>query len=496
MFTPFCHYLEEKRMSRGGIRASHYRPLSQEALEQMHHAALEILKSVGLNVHSEKCRQALKSVGAIVEGKRVKLPVSVVEEAIQSAPSSVTLYGRDGTDHDLHVEENRVYLGTGGTVLQVLDLDGNYREASLQDLKDICRLVDALDAIHFIVLPTYPVELPAERVDLNRFYAGLRFSRKHIMGGVYTAEGIDQVIRLGEMVAGGKEALRQHPILSFIICLISPLTIDEKYGDFLCQICESGLPVVISLEPLSGTTAPLTLAGNLTQWAAEVLGGLVLCQAVRSGTPTIIGSVATVCDLKTMGYLSGAVEMGVLNAGGAQLAQYWKLPYYATAGMSDSKIPDAQAGYEKALTALTTALAGANYIHDAAGLLNFTMTASYEQYVIDNEILGMIERTLSGIEVDADHLATEVIREVGPGGNYMIHEHTVRFLRSEFYQPRVSEREHLDQWRAKGALDARQRANRIAREILSKNPRNYLPNKVDREILNEFGSVLSTNGER
>jgi trimethylamine--corrinoid protein Co-methyltransferase len=482
-------------MNRGGIRASHYRPLSQETLEQMHHAALEILSSVGLNVHSEQCRQAFRSVGATVEGKRVKIPVSVVEDALQVAPSSVTLYGHDGPDHDLYLEENRVYLGTGGTVLQVLDLEGNYREASLQDLNEICRLVDALEAIHFIVLPTYPVELPAERVDCNRFYAGLRFSRKHIMGGVYTSEGIAQVIRLGELVAGGNEALRKRPILSFIICLISPLTIDAKYGDFLCQICESGLPVVISVEPLCGTTAPLTLAGNLTQWAAEVLGGLVLCQAVRRGTPTIIGSVATICDMRTMGYLSGAMEMGILNAGGAQLAQYWKLPYYATAGMSDSKIPDAQAGYEKALTALTTALAGANYIHDAAGLLNFTMTASYEQYVIDNEILGMIGRTLAGIEADADHLAAEVIREVGPGGNYMTHAHTLKFMRSEFYQPRVSEREHLEQWCAKGALDARQRANRMAREILSKSPRNYLPDEVDREILSEFGSVLSMNGK-
>ena len=198
-------------MSRGGIRASQYRPLSQETLEQMHHAALEILSSVGVNVHSEQCRQAFRSVGATVEGKRVTLPVSVVEEAIHSAPSSVTLYGRDGPDHDLYLEENRVYLGTGGTVLHVLDLDGNYREASLQDLKDICRLVEALEAIHFIVLPTYPVELSAERVDCNRFYAGLRYSRKHIMGGVYTREGIAQVLRLGELVAGGKEALRQHP---------------------------------------------------------------------------------------------------------------------------------------------------------------------------------------------------------------------------------------------------------------------------------------------
>jgi trimethylamine--corrinoid protein Co-methyltransferase len=191
-----------------------------------------------------------------------------------------------------------------------------------------------------------------------------------------------------------------------------------------------------------------------------------------------------------MDYLSGAVEMGILNAAGAQLAQHWKLPYYATAGMSDSKLPDAQAGYEKALTGLTTALAGANYIHDAAGLLNFTMTASYEQYVIDNEILGMIGRILSGIETDKEHLAMEVIREVGPGGNYMAHEHTVKFMRSEFYLPRVSERNRIGKWQQEGSLDTRQRANKIAREILAQRTKVLLPDDVSDAILSRFGHAL------
>lgn len=172
------------------------------------------------------------------------------------------------------------------------------------------------------------------------------------------------------------------------------------------------------------------------------------------------------------------------------MAQYWKLPYYATAGMSDSKIPDAQAGYEKALTALTTALAGANYIHDAAGLLNFTMTASYEQYVIDNEIIGMVGRILSGIETDREHLAVEAIREVGPGGNYMSHEHTLKFMRSEFYTPRVSDRNRFELWKEKGSLDARQRANRIAREILDRDAKNFLSSEAIKAAMSRFGPAL------
>lgn len=295
-------------MQFAGIRASHYRPLSKNDIENIHGASLDILNDVGFVVHSDKCRKALEDAGAAVDGKRVRVKKALVERARAAAPSSVTLYGR-APGLDLHLEKNRVHFGTGGTVIQVLDLDGNYRSALLSDLAEICRLVEALDSIHFIVLPTYPTELHTDHVDLNRFFTGLRFSRKHIMGGVYTHEGIEQVIQLGEIVAGGAQELRERPILSFIICLISPFIVDETYGDFLHQICSHGLPVVISLEPLSGATAPVTLAGNLVQWSAEVLGGLVLCQSVRAGTPTIIGSVATACNLRTMDYLSGAVEM-------------------------------------------------------------------------------------------------------------------------------------------------------------------------------------------
>ena len=477
-------------MGNGGLRASHYRPLSEDQIDQIHQAALRLLERVGMEVHSERCVKAFKAAGAKVEGKTVRIPRTAVERALASAPSSVTLYGRDEERH-LCLEEDRVYLGTGGTVLQVLDLEGEYRDATLPDLADICRLVDALDAIHFIVLPTYPTELPPERIDVNRFYTGLRNSGRHIMGGIYTRDGIEQVIRLGEIVSGGRGALVARPIVSFITCLIWPLKIDEHYGDFLCQVCDAGLPVVISLEPLSGATAPITLAGNLVQWSAEVLGGLVLTQAVREGTPALVGCVSTIADLRTMGYLSGAVEMGILNAGGAQLAQRWKVPYYATAGMSDSKLPDAQAGYEKVLSALTTALAGANYIHDAAGLLNFTMTASFEQYVIDNEMIGMIERVLRGIDVDTERLAEGAIQSVGPGGNYLAHDHTLTFMRGEFYHPKVSERQRLDAWLESGRTDARQRANGIAREILAKPPASYLTPDVERDIRKELGAFLA-----
>ena len=196
----------------------------------------------------------------------------------------------------------------------------------------------------------------------------------------------------------------------------------------------------------------------------------------------LCGYVGTIADVRTMGYASGAVEMGLLNAGSAQLAQYWHLPFYATGGMSDSKIPDIQSGYERALNLLPVALAGANYIHDAAGLLEFALTVGYEQYVIDNEIIGMVMRALKGIEVSEDTLALDIIDKVGPGGNFLAEEHTVSHMRSEFFFPKVSDRSKREKWFSEGGKDARERAKEMAKDILAKHKPLPIPLEVRERI--------------
>jgi trimethylamine--corrinoid protein Co-methyltransferase len=191
-----------------------------------------------------------------------------------------------------------------------------------------------------------------------------------------------------------------------------------------------------------------------------------------------------------MGYLSGALESGLLNAGAAQLAQSWEIPFYATAGMSDSKTIDVQTGYESAMTTLLVALSGANYIHDAAGLMEFAMVASYEKYVIDNEIIGMALRALRGIEVSSETIGADLIKSVGPGGYFLRKPHTVKHMRSEFFFPKLSDRELREDWEAQGALDARQRANAIARAILEEHKPEPIPPEIDAEIRAHFDIVV------
>jgi trimethylamine--corrinoid protein Co-methyltransferase len=259
--------------------------------------------------------------------------------------------------------------------------------------------MDYLDNAHFQVIPVYPNDLPIEQVDINRFFAAINNTNKHVQGGVYTVAGTKEVVEMCSMIAGNLEALQKEPWISFITCVISPLEIDQVYGDMLMTCAESGLPLSMPAEPLTGATGPITVAGNVANLCAETLAGLCLAQLVNKGTPVLMACTSTSTDLRTMGYVSGSVEEGLINACAAQMAQHYELPFYGTAGQSDSKILDAQAGYEGAITNLLVGMAGGNFIHDALGLLEFCLTASYEKYVMDNEILGEVMRVLKGVEV-------------------------------------------------------------------------------------------------
>jgi trimethylamine--corrinoid protein Co-methyltransferase len=325
---------------------------------------------------------------------------------------------------------------------------------------------------------------------VNRFFAGLDNTTKHVMGGVYTSDGAKQVIHMAEVIAGSAENLRQRPLISMIACIISPLRMDKTYGDLIVTIARSGIPVACPAEPLCGATSPVTLAGNLVVQTVDSLVGVMLTQIVNPGTPVLFGSVATNTDLRDLKYLAGSVEMGLLNAAGAQMAQFYRLPFYATGGMTDSKTLDAQSGYESALTTLLCALSGANFIHDAAGLMEFAMTVSYEKYVIDNEILGMVMRAVEGIKVDDDTLAFDLIKQVGPGGNFVAARHTRHFMRREHYQPSLSDRNSQEEWLAKGGKVTWERASEIVKELLAK-PKHSLPTPIRQQVLSQIKGIIA-----
>ena len=478
-------------MIRKGLAGGKFKPLTEESIKRVHETVMRVIEEVGFEVNSQTALDLFERAGARVERKscRVRLPQEKALELISMSPSEIRLCGRDNK-HDILMGGQRVYAGTGGTALYIYHPDtGEKRSATLEDLKRIAKLVDYLDNIHLFMLPTYPNELSLEQVDVNRFFAGLDNTTKHVMGGVYTIDGVKQVIRMAEIVAGSAEALRQRPLISMIACSISPMKMDGQYGDLVVAIARSGIPLVCPAEPLCGATSPITLAGNLVIQTVDSLMGIMLTQIANPGTPAIFGSVASSTDLKDMKYLAGSVEMGLINAAGAQMAQFYQLPFYATGGMTDSKVLDAQSGYESAVTSLLCALAGANFIHDAAGLMEFAMTACYEKFVIDNEILGMVMRAVEGIKVNKETLAFDLIAQVGPGGNFLTAKHTRRHMRSEHYQPSLSDRNSREEWEAHGHKTTWEKAAQTVRRITAKHTNN-LPATIRQQVLTEITDII------
>ncbi len=387
----------------------------------------------------------------------------------------VHLYGQR-PDHTLHVGGNNVYAGTGGTALYVLEPGSNEkRRATLSDLKDIARVVDRMSNIDFFMLPVFPNDTDEKDVDVNRFGTALSYQGKHVTGGVYTADGVRNVIRMASMIAGSEKALRERPLVSFVTCCgISPFVLDDLYSSLAMEVARAGLPVITPVEPLCGTTSPVTLAANLVVQNVDTLAGVALTQLVNPGTPVMYGCISSIADMKDLKYLSGAVEMGLMNAGASQLARHYNLPIYATAGMSDSKTLDAQSGYESAISNLLVALSGGNYIHDAAGLMEFCMTASLEKYVMDDEILGMVMRAVRGIEVNEKTLAFDEMKKIGPGGHYVSSRHTRKFMRTEQFSPKLSDRKSRKEWNEDGRSTTRKRAQLRVEEILNR-PATALP---------------------
>jgi trimethylamine--corrinoid protein Co-methyltransferase len=481
-----------REMTRKGLDGGSFKILTEDSILRIHQTAMQVIEEVGFEVQSEMALGLFEGAGAKVDRAKhlVRINENKVKELVSVAPSEVRLCGQDEA-HDIVLGGRRVYAGTGGTALYVYDpAVKQRRQANLEDLRCIARLVDKLDNVHFFLLPTYPNELPLEQVDVNRFFAGLDNTTKHVMGGVYTLDGAEQVIRMAQTIAGSAENLRRRSLISMIACIISPLRIDKTYGDMLVTIARNGIPVACPAEPLCGATAPVTLAGTLVVQTVDTLLGVMLTQIANPGTPVLFGSVATNTDLRNLNYLAGSIEMGLLNGAGAQMAQFYHLPFYATGGMTDSKTLDAQSGYESALTNLLCALSGANFIHDAAGLMEFAMTVSYEKYVIDNEILGMVMRAVEGIKVNDDTLAFDLIKQAGPGGNFVAARHTRHFMRSEHYQPSLSDRNSQEEWLSRGGKETWERASEIVKELLAK-PKHSLRKSVRQQVLSQTKGIVA-----
>ena len=479
-----------------GLTGGLYKPLSPDDIAAIHEASLTILETIGMTYESglDATLDMLEGEGINLdrEKSRIYFDRNLVMAQAGLAPEQVLLYSRDG-NNNLDLRQHRVYLGTGGAAVKILDLaTGNARSTTLDDLYQLARLTDRLDNIHFFVRPCVPTDIPVTEYDANAIFASLKGTTKHFMSGATNEENLHKILDIAAMVAGGMDKLKEKPFISMIASFaISPLKLCTQSTLIMLEAVRNRIPVALSAAPMAGSTSPVTMAGTLAQLHAEQLAGIAICQLTHAGAPILYGGIPGRANLRSMAYSGGAVECGMMNAAIHQLAHHIKVPNYNSSGLSDSKIPDAQASWEKALTTVLAAMGGSNYVHHAAGMLESMLTVAYEQFVIDDEIIGMCCKVLDGIPVDDEHLALEAINEVGPGGSFITSPHTMKHMRQEYFNGNgVSDQDSRAKWLEKGSQDARARARDIANRILAEEEKSCIPAEVEKAIREKYNILL------
>lgn len=454
-----------------GTSLPFYRPLTSNDIHRIDQTARKILEQVGIKIDDDSFLELFGNSGVQVDfsEKRLRFPGKYLDEVLAKAPPRFTLYSRDGKN-DIQVGEGRVHFANGGRVFRILDVtSGEYHLTTLRDVANTAALVDQLPYIDYYIIACQAHDLVPEYYHLNDFYHVFNRTTKHVMGGCDNPQGVQQVWDLASFIAGSEQKLGERPFFSVITNPISPLTVEANILNILRFCCIRGIPVTCAPAPIAGATAPATLAGALAQMHAEALAGVALAQIFAAGSKVLYGAVLTAMDLRTMNFTMGSVEMAMMNAAAVQLAKFYNLPIYASAGVTESKRPDIQAGCEKSFSNLMVAMAGGDCVHLAAGMLDSGNSISYEQYVIDNEIIGMVQRILAGIAVSEETLGFEVIRNVGPGGNYVMEDHTIDHMMDEFFYPDLCDRHLFDVWEQQGRPNMLTRAREQVRKILEQN---------------------------
>lgn len=421
---------------------------SEDDLSFIHHGACHILKHTGVLVEYEEAAERFSSAGARVTKKGsnwlVKIPEWLIASSISSASKSITYYARD-PEKDFFLERGRVGFSTFGEQVNVIDPDTREcRYSTREDCNNIYRLLDALDGFAFCQRTVCPGDKPAPSQAVHNFHALITQNSKHFTIGMVDKLSVETMIKMAEAAVGGKAQLIERPICTCSCCVTSPLTLVDQFCETLIAALEAGINVDIMAMALAGGTGPVTLAGTIVQTLAEHLSGLTLAQIVKKGSSVSFGSCSTIMDLKTGLTSVGAPEWGMVGTAIAKMAQYYDLPCRIGAGVSDAKVPNAQAGYEFTLNVLPLALAGANMIFGAGGL-EAGLTFDYAKLILDHECIKNIQKLIKGVTIDDASMALDLIDEVGPGGTYLTHAHTFQHTRSQS-QAVVFDRKTRAQW--------------------------------------------------
>ncbi|MBW8012047.1 MAG: hypothetical protein FVQ83_12550 [Chloroflexi bacterium] len=465
--------------------------LSEDQVQTIYQTALGLLENIGVVFKEPRARKYYKKAGAMVdeESQRVRISADIIEAAIKQAPSKFTVHARV-PENNVEVDFQKLHIEPMIGRLNILDIDtGERRRTALQDVADLVRIADAMENYHLIhsgaIMPAIE-GVPLHASHAYGYLASVRNTGKVVKCSPRGRQTAEDCIRMAAVLAGGEDELRKKPHTFTTVNPVTPLQHDKGQTEGLIEYASYGIPIDVTSEPQAGATAPVTLAGLLAQQTADILSGITLAQLVNPGTPVWYGTCGTIMDMKGGLIALGAVEAGLINAASAQIAAHLGIPCRGTGSVTDSKVLDIQAGYEKAITLFMATLGGINCLF-YPGVLEHALTISLESLVIDNEICGMAYRALRGIDVNEDTLAVSEITEVGPGGNYLGQKHTMEFLRKEQYMVKLSNRFSREDWMSRsGGKSVWDQAKDEVRRILQE----HEPPSLDTDKEAELETIL------
>ena len=479
-----------------GQRGGAYRPLSEPDIRAIYDTALRLLAEIGMaEVPAVVEQQALVQGARLNDLGRLCYPQAMVEDIIDGAAKQFVFHGRDSS-LDFEIGGDRVYFGTGGAAVHTLDLDsGLYRPSTLEDLYDFTRLIDAMTNVSWFTRCCIATDVEdIFDLDLNTAYALVAGTKKPVGTSFTLGSHVEPIIDLFDMALGGAGRFSKRPFCkAHISPVISPLRYGEDAVDVTLACIRHKVPINAIIAAQSGATAPATLAGMLAQTTAETLAALVMINLFAPGYPVIFSNWPLVIDLRTGAFSGGGGEISVMNAASAQIGNWPKLPSGVACSMADAKAVDAQMGVEKALSALAAGLAGANMVYESSGMMASLLGASFEAFVLDDEMLGHVYRAIRGIEINEETLAFDVVKEAVTGeGHYLGAAHTINAMQRDYYYPTLADRDDPRTWAEKGAEDVWVKANKRAREILDSHDPQALDAAADRRIRDKYKILIPT----
>ncbi|MGA8283024.1 MAG: trimethylamine methyltransferase family protein [Desulfobacterales bacterium] len=443
--------------------------INEAQIAQLHEATLDVLQRTGVKITHPRALEILSAAGARVNGGRVKMPGWLVEDAIRKAPSRIVLGTRTGK-RTVFLELDKSFFGPSLDCVDYMDPKTHARvRFNSEHVKVTAALCDALPNFQWCMTIGMAEDVPADIADRIIARNVFEHCEKPLVFCCKDTNSVKDTYEMALLLCGGKENFDEAPTVVHYSEPISPLVYFDPAMDKLIYCAENRIPLINFPAPQCCGSSPATFAGTLVQASAESLSGLVVHQLVNPGAPFIYGAFTTIMDMRTTIFSYGAVEMSLMTAAMAQMAQYYRLPFFGTAGATDAKFCDAQAGAEAALQILSAAAAGSGLVHDCSSWMDHGSVASPEFMVLVHDIVDSVNHYMEGISVTEETLALDVIHRVGPGGHYLQDAHTLDHFRKIKYSE-IFERMVQDQWKAAGAKTFEQRLQEVTLKKMAHRP--------------------------